>query len=187
MNWPFGKLRPLSYEVIVADPPWRFDLYSEKGNLKAASHHYDTMSLSDIMALPVGHLARDNALLLLWSTGWAMATGQALAVCKAWDAEPVTELIWLKTYASGARRTGPGYRARTRHEPLLLAKWGNPKHVPFPSDFLGVAQGHSRKPDEFYTMVRSHTAGQTRCDLFSAGIMRPGFNGWGEDHRDPIV
>ena len=182
-EWPFEKLPMFGFDVIVADPPWRFNNYSAKGHLKGAAHHYDTMSLDDIKRLPVSHLARRPSLLLLWTTGWAMATGQALDVVRAWDAEPVTELVWLKTYASGARRTGPGYRARTRHEPILLAKWGNPKHVPFPSDFLGVAQGHSRKPDEFYDMIVKHTAGLTRCDLFSAGILRPGFNGWGEDHR----
>lgn len=182
MSWPFGDLRTFGYEVIVADPPWQFELYSEKGNMKAASAQYDTMSLSDIMALPVGHLASKHALLLLWTTGWAMATGQAQRVVKAWDAEPVTELVWLKTTLKGKRRTGPGYRARTRHEPILLAKWGNPVHRPFPSDFEGVAREHSRKPDEFYELVSRHTEGQARCDLFSAGHIHAGFEGWGDSH-----
>ena len=75
VDWPFEPLRMMGYEVIVADPPWRFHLYSEKGNVKSASSHYETMSLEAIEALPVGHLAQKNALLLLWTTGWAMATG----------------------------------------------------------------------------------------------------------------
>jgi N6-adenosine-specific RNA methylase IME4 len=185
--WPFGHLRMFGYSVVVADPPWQFDLYSEKGQAKSAQHHYDCMPLDDIMALPVDHLASRDALLLLWTTGWAMATGQALRVVKAWNAEPVTELIWLKTTINGKRQTGPGYRARTRHEPILLAKWGNPRHEPFPSDFEGVAREHSKKPDEFYNMVAVHTIGQWRCDLFSAGIDRPGYDGWGESHRSHTV
>jgi hypothetical protein len=24
VRWPFGALRPFSYDVIVVDPPWRF-------------------------------------------------------------------------------------------------------------------------------------------------------------------
>jgi N6-adenosine-specific RNA methylase IME4 len=183
MEWPFGTLKMFHYEVVVADPPWEFELRSDKGNLKAASRHYDTMRLNDIMDLPVGHLARKDALLLLWTTGWAMATGQAQRVVRAWHAEPVTEMIWLKSYTSGKRRTGPGYRVRTRHEPILLAKWGNPQHVPFPSDFVGVARQHSRKPDEFYKMVVDRTPRQWRCDLFSAGVIRDGFEGWGEAHN----
>jgi N6-adenosine-specific RNA methylase IME4 len=183
MSWPFGDLRMFGYDVVIADPPWAFELRSEKGNLKAASHHYETMPLEEIKALPVANLVRHDALLLLWTTGWAIARGDAQMVARAWHAEPVTELVWLKTTRHGLRRTGPGYRARTRHEPVLLCKWGNPKHKPFPSDFPGIARRHSEKPDEFYRMVADHTPGAWRCDLFSAGIIRPGFVGWGQDHR----
>jgi N6-adenosine-specific RNA methylase IME4 len=33
------------------------------------------MPLDQIQALPVGQLARGDCLLLLWTTGWAIATG----------------------------------------------------------------------------------------------------------------
>ena len=183
MSWPFGSLLMFKYEVVVADPPWAFDLRSEKGNEKAASAQYKTMPLAEIKALPVANLVRQHSLLLLWTTGWAIATGQAQEVARAWGAEPVTELVWLKTTKNGKVRMGPGYRARTMHEPILLAKWGNPKHGAFPSSFSGLARRHSEKPDEFYDLVKRKTLGNFRCDLFSAGIDRPGFDGWGEDHR----
>lgn len=183
MTWPFGDLKMFGYTVVVADPPWEFELRSEKGNEKAASAQYKTMPLAEIKALPVANLVRHNSLLLLWTTGWAMATGQAQAVARAWGAEPVTELVWLKTTINGKVRMGTGYRARTMHEPILLAKWGNPKHGAFPSSFTGVAAEHSKKPKEFYELVKRKTLGNFRCDLFSAGIDRPGFDGWGEDHR----
>lgn len=183
MTWPFGSLKMFGYDVIVADPAWEFELRSAKGIHKSPQRYYETMSVDEIKALPVGNLARRDALLLLWTTGWAIAQGKAQEVARAWHAEPVTELVWLKTTVNGKRSTGTGYRARTRHEPILLAKWGNPQHKPFPSDFPGVRRKHSEKPDEFYQMVIAHTIGQWRCDLFSAGIQRPGFEGWGEDHR----
>jgi N6-adenosine-specific RNA methylase IME4 len=184
MSWPFDNLLMFKYEVVVADPPWEFELRSEKGNEKAASAHYDTMPIAEIKALPVANLVRHDSLLLLWTTGWAIATGQAQDVARAWGAEPVTELVWIKRTINGKNRVGTGYRARSMHEPILLAKWGNPKHSAFPSAFDGLARRHSEKPDEFYDSSCKEDARHAyRCDLFSAGIERPGFEGWGEDHR----
>jgi hypothetical protein len=56
MTWPFGNLRPFSYDVIVIDPPWDFENYSAAGTKKGADPHYDVMTLGDIKALPVGGL-----------------------------------------------------------------------------------------------------------------------------------
>jgi|SRR5882672_4667603 len=182
MTWPFEPLRTFGYDVVVADVPANFDLYGHASS-KAAAGQYDTMTDAQIAALPVGHLVRQNALLLYWTTGWAIATGRAQAIVRAWGAEPVTEIVWIKTTRNGKVRMGTGYRVRTMHEPILLAKWGNPKHAPFPSSFPGLARRHSEKPDEFYELVCTRTPGAWRCDLFSAGIIRPGFEGWGQDHR----
>jgi N6-adenosine-specific RNA methylase IME4 len=84
MTWPFGTLRPFSYDVIVVDPPWRFVTYNIAGTKKGPDPHYDVMDLADIIALPVGHLARQDAILLLWSTGAMLP--QALDVLDAWRA-----------------------------------------------------------------------------------------------------
>jgi N6-adenosine-specific RNA methylase IME4 len=183
IDWPFGNLQMFKYQVVVADPPWTFELRSEAGEAKAPQAHYACMSLDDIKALPVGSLASSDCLLLLWTCGWAIATGQAQDVARAWGAKPITELVWRKTTTRGKVRVGPGYRARTMHEPVLLCTFGNPHHPAFPSMFDGIAREHSRKPDEFYSMVQFKTAGAWRCDLFSGGHHRPGFEGWGAPHR----
>lgn len=183
MKWPFGELATFKYSVIVADPPWNFNLRSAAGERKSAMFHYDCMPLEDIKALPVGHLAAGDSLLLLWTCGWAIATGQAQEVARAWGFTPKTEIVWRKTTTKGKVRMGPGYRARTMHEPILVCTIGNPVQIALPSLFDGVAREHSRKPDEFYTMVQRHTAGAWRCDLFSGGHQRPGFEGWGQSHR----
>ena len=63
----------------------------------------------------------------------------------------------------------------TTHEPILVCTVGNPRHKAFPSTFDGVAREHSRKPDEFYDLVLSHTPKAIRrADLFSRQT-RPGF------------
>lgn len=66
--WPFAPLVPLAYSLILADPPWSFRTYSAKGQRKSAQAHYACMSLADIKALPVGHLATPDAVLVMWAT-----------------------------------------------------------------------------------------------------------------------
>jgi N6-adenosine-specific RNA methylase IME4 len=147
--WQFGTLAMFGYDLIVADPPWDFENYSNAGTKKGADPHYGVMALKEIKALPVHELARGDCLLLLWTTGWAIATGQAQEVARAWGFKPISEIVWLKRYPSGKARIGTGYRVRTKHEPILVCTVGNPKHKPFPSTFDGIAREHSRKPDEF--------------------------------------
>jgi N6-adenosine-specific RNA methylase IME4 len=140
------------------------------------------MALKEIKALPVHELARGDCLLLLWTTGWAIATGQAQEVARAWGFKPISEIVWLKRYPSGKARIGTGYRVRTMHEPILVCAVGNPRHKPFPSTFDGIAREHSRKPDEFYDLVLGHTPhAMRRADLFSRQT-HPGFEGWGNEH-----
>lgn len=178
-SWQFGRLAMFKYDVIVADPPWDFVNYSAAGTLKGADPHYDVMTLGAIMALRVGDLARGDCLLLLWTTGWAIATGQAQTVARAWGFNPITEMVWLKRTESGKRRMGTGYRVRSMHEPILVCTIGNPRHRPLLSAFDGVAREHSRKPDEFYAIVERQTPNAFRCDLF-ARQTRVGFDGWGD-------
>lgn len=186
-TWPFGSMKMFGYDVIVADPPWTFELRSEAGEGKSPQAQYECMSLDAIKALPVGQLARGDCLLLLWTCGWAMATCQAQDVAKAWGFTPVTEMSWRKTTPAGAVRMGPGYRVRTMHEPILVCTLGNPVHRALESAdifdirFDGIAREHSRKPVEFYEHVTSSTpAALRRADLFSRET-RPGFDGWGNE------
>lgn len=181
MTWPFGDLQMFGYDVIVADPPWAFELYSEAGERKSAAAHYALIGLEKIKSLPVGQLARGDCLLLLWTCGWAMATGQAIDVCRAWGFVPITEMIWRKTTRNEKVRVGTGYRVRTMHEPILLCIAGNPMHKPFPSLINGLAREHSRKPDEFYrAVVKATPRAMRRADLFSRET-REGFEAWGNE------
>lgn len=180
-TWPFGTLNMFGYDVIVADPPWDFRTYSQEGQKKGAGSHYKVMDLDAIKALPVGQLARRDCLLLLWTCGWAMATGAAQSAAIAWGFRPITEIVWRKTTVNGKVRVGTGYRARTMHEPILLCTLGNPDCSAFPSIFDGIAREHSRKPDEFYDIAIARTSRAIRrADLFVRET-RPGFDGWGNE------
>lgn len=178
MDWPFGDLLPLSFDVIAADNPWPFALYSDAGNEKSASAQYETMSIEEIAALPVGQLARGDCLLLMWATGAILP--DALMVMAAWGFTFKSEMVWRKTTRHGKVRVGTGYRVRSMHEPVLIGTMGNPLHKPFPSVFDGLAREHSRKPDSFFSMVERHTPTAFRLDLFSRQT-RPGWAAFGRE------
>jgi N6-adenosine-specific RNA methylase IME4 len=63
----------------MADPPWRF----QNSTGKIAPEHrrlrrYGTMTLPDIMALPVAALAEDTAHLYLWVPNALLPEGMAV-------------------------------------------------------------------------------------------------------------
>ena len=39
------------YQIIYADPPWQYKVWSKKGNGRSAESHYKTMNIEDIMNL----------------------------------------------------------------------------------------------------------------------------------------
>ena len=56
------------YNVIYADPPWSYKVWSKKGAGRSAESHYPTMSISELCALPVADLAAKDSALFLWAT-----------------------------------------------------------------------------------------------------------------------
>src|ERR1700752_312328 len=114
----FDPLVAHSYDLIVIDPPWPFQTWSQKGQGKSASIHYRIMTLADIMALPVHQLLKDNAVVLLWTTGAMLA--QAVALMQAWSIEYKTSLVWRKMTSNGKVAMGTGFWARSMHELILL-------------------------------------------------------------------
>jgi N6-adenosine-specific RNA methylase IME4 len=179
--WPFDPLPVFGFDVVVIDPPTVFETYSGKGQAKSGGGHYETMSWDDIGAMPFGHLCRANGIVLLWACPPTLEL--SFALLKRMGAKYKTELVWRKLTKTGKPRRGTGYRAANYHESVLLGVFGDEcqTHAQFPSMFDGIAREHSRKPDEFYSMVERLTPRAFRCDLFSRET-RPGFAGWGLEH-----
>ena len=70
------------YDIIYADPPWRYKGFSSKGEGKNANQHYDCMSIEDICKLPVKNISKDNCILFMWVTDPLLE--KAFDVIKAW-------------------------------------------------------------------------------------------------------
>jgi N6-adenosine-specific RNA methylase IME4 len=56
------------YGLIYADPPWRFATWDHAVTVGARGRreHYKTLSIEEIAAYPVGSIAADDCLLILW-------------------------------------------------------------------------------------------------------------------------
>src|SRR5437667_3005583 len=83
------------FSTVLADPPWRFQNRTGK---MAPEHRrlsrYGTMTLDEIMELPVSTLTTDTAHLYLWVPNALLAEG--MRVMEAWGFTYKTNIVWHK-------------------------------------------------------------------------------------------
>lgn len=178
--WPFGDLAPRRYDFIMADPPWLYRNYSDRGQLKNATAHYPCMGGSEIRDLPVMDLAAPDCALWLWATNPMLP--EALETLRAWGFTFKTAGHWAKTTRHGKQAFGTGYILRCAGEPFLIGTRGEPAFASnIRSVVLGPLREHSRKPDEAYRAAERLCPKATwRADLFTRQI-RPGWDAWGNE------
>jgi N6-adenosine-specific RNA methylase IME4 len=164
------------YRVILADPPWTFTTYSDKGKGRSAENHYTCMGLPEIKALPVSSWAAKDSVLYLWTT--APHLENALEVLRAWGFRYVSNFVWTKD------RIGTGYWARNRHEHLLIGSRGSKvcpaRGLAVDSVIEGQQREHSRKPDRAREIIEAYHPACRRLELF-ARQDRPGWHVWGDE------
>lgn len=187
----FGHLPQHHYSVIVADPPWSFRSWSDKGKNRApdalvrqkglSERHYKTLGLNDIKALPVGDLAAPQCTLFLWAVDCMIP--EALDVGRQWGFTFKTvAFTWVKTKTtSEGFHIGLGYWTRGNPEQCLLFTRGAPKRQSASVRQLIAAprREHSRKPDETYERVEQLVKGPY-LELFARNE-RPGWDAWGNE------
>lgn len=177
--WPFGNLEPWSYDLIMADPPWAFELWSANGEEKSAQAQYECMTLDEIGKPPVSELGRDDCLLWLWAT--APMLPRQIEIGTRWGFTYVTSGVWCKRTRHDKIAFGTGYVLRNAHEPFLIFKRGEPKTA---RDVRSVVEGqvreHSRKPDEAFTAAERLMPNARRVELFSRES-RSGWDVWGNE------
>jgi N6-adenosine-specific RNA methylase IME4 len=180
------------FSVIYADPPWEFKVYSGKGKQRSAERHYDTASLDDIKALPIGNLTGPDCALFMWCVMPELPG--ALDVIKAWGFEYKTvAFTWVKTNENdkfidcegAGLHWGMGYWTRANAELCLLATKGSPKRLD-----MGVHQvvvspvsEHSRKPDKVQERIErllGEPSGETHLELFGRRAT-PRWTVWGNE------
>lgn len=195
MTDPFHNLQKGHYGAILADPPWRFNVWSgetavqkrgSKTTYKAAQVHYHTMSMDELRALPVAGLAADDCCLFIWVTWPTLLDG--IAILESWDFKYKTcAFNWMKGNATQIQMFDEeitplmkmGYWTRASSEVCLLGTKGKPKRLnaDVRQGIIAPVRQHSRKPDGIHGRIERLVAGPY-LELF-ARQKRPGWDVWG--------
>ena len=189
-DWPFDGLTPFKYGAIIVDPPWAYEMRSDKGYHKSPEAHYRTMPLDEIKRLPVADLASRNCVMVMWST-WPHLD-QAREVMTAWGFTYKTGGAWHKRTETGKTAFGTGYLLRSASEPFLVGTIGRPaihsrseRNIietieAFPTVIDAARREHSRKPAEMRAMVERLLPDQFFAELFAREPW-PGHDVWGNE------
>ncbi|MFA5132477.1 MAG: MT-A70 family methyltransferase [Candidatus Paceibacterota bacterium] len=82
------------YDVVLADPPWRYDDKCVAGK-RGADFKYSTMSFDELRLCGVHRIISKNSLLFLWTTGPMMH--DAISLMPAWGFDFKTvAFVWIK-------------------------------------------------------------------------------------------
>lgn len=175
------------FKTILADPPWQFQNRTGK---MAPEHRrlsrYGTMTMDEILQLPVGTLAADTAHLYLWVPNALLPEG--LRVVAAWGFEYKTNLIWHKIRKDGGPDgRGVGFYFRNVTEMILFGVRGKAARTLAPGrrqvNIIATRKReHSRKPDETYAIIEACSPGPY-LELFARGS-RPGWTAWGNQTEE---
>jgi N6-adenosine-specific RNA methylase IME4 len=135
--------RGCKFCTVYADPPWRYDR-SPRG---AAAHHYPTMAVEEIAALPVADLAAEVCHLHLWTTHSFLF--EAREVMEAWGFAYKGVFVWVKP------QIGTGHYWRSACEFLLLGVKGNATFLDRTvANWACLDRGeHSQKPEAVRRLI----------------------------------
>jgi len=156
------------YGVIYADPPWKYETFSENGMDRSADNHYPTMSMFDMLELDLP--AADDCVLFMWAT--VPMLPEALDLLAGWGFDYKSHICWIKD------RQGTGYWTRNKHELLLIATKGKvpaPAMGTQPPSVIELPLGkHSEKPAFFADMISTLYPTTPKLEMFA----RVGRVGW---------
>ena len=198
----------MSYQLIIADPPWTYGYSKQKSGNDAAGRgcanaQYSLLDNKKIARMPVQDIADpEGCILLLWSSGALLK--DCLAVLEGWGFDYVTMAVWTKHCRGDVSkdRLGVGYWFRSNAEPVLVGRCGKKpatrrtnasNHltddcVPGGQlDLLGHMRseqlGHSKKPDMLHLIVERTWPELKKAELF-ARENREGWDCWGDQCPD---
>uniref|UniRef100_A0A6H1ZC84 Putative methyltransferase n=1 Tax=viral metagenome TaxID=1070528 RepID=A0A6H1ZC84_9ZZZZ len=181
------------YQIIYADPPWDYEFGETLSRF--VKNKYPLMTFEEICSLPVGSIAADNSILLMWATFPKLEW--AIPVMKAWGFNYRTcAFVWIKANKKTNVRqtsflpvdnleafTGMGYYTRSNAEICLLGKRGDAlerKRHDIHQIVYEPIQEHSRKPAVVRKNIVKLFGDLSRIELF-ARQKTEGWDVWGNE------
>lgn len=165
------------YRTIVIDPPWEMEkiVRDNRPNPVNFGFEYPTMSEDELAAFDVAAMSADDCHLFCWTTHKHLP--MALRLVERWGFKYVLCMVWHKP--GGFQ---PFNLPQYNNEFCIYARRGAPEFVEtkaFFTCFEAPRREHSRKPDEFYDVIR-RVAPAPRIDVFSREP-REGFDQFGNE------
>ena len=166
-----------TFRVIYADPAWSYNDKQDTPMLGGAAKHYDTMSISQLSALPVKEISEKNSVLFLWVTSPLLE--DAFTVIKEWGFKYKTSFIWDKI------KHNMGHYNSVRHEILLVCTKGSctPDNKILYDSVQSIERNdnHSEKPIEFLNIIDDIYNYGNKLEMFCRTIKKDNWYGWGNE------
>ena len=158
------------YQVIYADPPWKYNDQQNTEKLGGAEKHYPTMSIEDLCELNIGEIADKNSILFLWTTSPLLE--DTFLVINAWGFNYKSSFVWDKV------KHNMGHYNSVRHEFLLICTRGSytPQNIKLFDSVQSIEKTnkHSEKPEEFREIINTLYPYSNKIELFG----RKKVDGW---------
>lgn len=176
-NLPFPNKK---YNIIYADPPWKYTSKSVAPN-RWVTNHYPTLNLNEIINLNIKDLTDKNCYLFLWVTSPHLSVG--IETLHKWGFSYKTvAFCWVKTNKDGSCFMGLGGYTRANIELCLLGVKGKLKRLNRGVRQVVISQReeHSKKPDIVRKRIELLFGDLPRIELF-AREKTPGWDVWGNE------
>jgi len=161
------------YDVIVIDLPWPMKKIERNVAPNQVNFDYPTMSIEEMKELVIP-TANDCH---IWSWTTHKYLPYMFELLNHWELKYICAFVWHKNGGFQPFNL-PQYNC----EFVLYAHKGNPQFVntkDFMTCFNAKRTGHSKKPEEFYDVIRRVTTGR-RLDMFNRRAIE-GFDVWGKE------
>jgi|ERR1035437_82492 N6-adenosine-specific RNA methylase IME4 len=178
----------MTYDVILADPPWSYVGQQDKWG--AAAKFYDTMPIDEIASLDIDGRLNPKGILFLWATSPLLH--DAMMAIERWGlAFRGVAFVWVKTKKTdplvpvGAQGVRPSIVKPTTEYVLAASRVtkGRPMKLHDESIrqvVLAPKREHSRKPDEVQERIELMYPDAKRLEMF-ARRTRSGWDSWGDE------
>lgn len=176
------KLPDRQFAVFYEDPEWEHETWSELGQDRSATMHYDVSKFEAILNRDISKICFPKAALYIWVTVPHLPL--VFQVIEKRGFTYRSNFVWHKKYPG--TKTGLGYWARIEHEHLIIATRGD---IPCPApgdNRRSVIQSnvgeHSEKPEWAYELIEEYHG--DLCGHWielNARRRRRGWSAWGRE------
>ena len=172
------KAKPIKgkYNIVYADPPWKYNDKQNNDKMGGADKHYNTMTIKELCDMPIKDKTEDNAVLFLWVTSPLLE--ESFKIINAWGFKYKSSFVWDKV------KHNMGHYNSVRHEFLLIGIKGSytPENIKLFDSVQSIERSkkHSEKPEKFREIIEVLYPNGKKIELF-ARTKTKNWKVWGDE------